>query len=133
MLDQRLREVRKLLSDQPDSESRPVLQGEVSTLSLAEVLQLLHQGHRSGTLKIRDGEREKVLYLDRGDVHVLRVEQSESDQEVWDLLLGDETRSSINLTEHSTSTNCYSKKTPQAKSQQHSSKPSTIHCGCGMS
>ena len=96
---QRLREIRKLLSDQPDSESRPVLQGEVATLSLAEVLQLLHQGHRSGTLKIRDGEREKVLYLDRGDVHVLRVEQSESDQEVWDLLLGDETRSSINLTE----------------------------------
>jgi hypothetical protein len=96
---QRLMEIRKLLSDRPDSESRPVLQGDVGCFSLAEILQLLHRGHRSGTLKIRDAEREKVLYLDRGNVHVLRVDQSESDQEVWDLLLGDETRSSLNLTE----------------------------------
>ncbi|MGE0711020.1 MAG: DUF4388 domain-containing protein [Planctomycetota bacterium] len=96
---QRLKEVRRLLQNRPDSESRPVLQGEVATFSLAEILQLLHAGQRSGTLKVSDGEREKVLYLDRGDVHVLRVDQSESDQEVWDLLLGDETRSSLNLTE----------------------------------
>ncbi|MBL4849130.1 MAG: DUF4388 domain-containing protein [Planctomycetes bacterium] len=94
---QRLREIRKLLVDRPNSENRPVLQGDVSTFSLAEVLQLLHQGQRSGTLRIGDGEREKIVYLEKGDLYVLRVDQSESEQEVWDLLLGDETRSTLDL------------------------------------
>jgi len=94
---QRLREIRKRLADRPNSENRPIMQGDVSTFSLAEILQLLHQGQRSGTLRITDGEHEKIVYLDQGDLHVLRVDQSESDQEVWDLLLGDETRSSIDL------------------------------------
>lgn len=94
---QRLREVRKLLVDRPNSENRPVLQGDAATFSLAEVLQLLHQGQRSGTLRINNGDQEKVVYLDKGDLHVLRVDQSESDQEVWDLLLGDETRSTLDL------------------------------------
>lgn len=93
----RLKELRKLLSNAPNTELRPVLQGDVSTFSLAEVLQLLHQGKRSGTLRIQDGSRERSLYLDHGDLYVLKVEQSESDQEVWDLLLGDETRSSLDL------------------------------------
>lgn len=100
---QRLAELRRLLKDDPKAESRPVLQGEAATLSLAELLQLLHQGRRTGTLKIRAGDeekaREQVLYLDQGDLYVLKVEQANSDQEVWDLLMGDETRSSLNLRE----------------------------------
>ena len=94
---QRLLELRKLVRDRPNSESRPVLQGDVATISLAEILQLLHQGKRTGTLKVRAGEREQVFYLDEGDLYVLKVEHSESDQEVWDMLLGDETRSGLDL------------------------------------
>jgi hypothetical protein len=100
---QRLEELRRLLQDRPNSEGRPTLQGDVNTLSLAELLQLLHQGKRTGTLKVRESEtqdgREQVFYLDQGDLYVLKVEQATSEQEVWDLLMGDETRSSLNLRE----------------------------------
>lgn len=94
---ERLKDLRRRLQDQPNTESRPVLQGDVATFSLAEVLQLLHQGRRTGTLRVHSGDREQAVYLDGGDLYVLKVEQSEADQEVWDLLLGDESRSSIDL------------------------------------
>jgi hypothetical protein len=103
LYEQRLKELRQLLQDRPNTELRPVIQGDTSTFSMAEVLQLLHQGKRTGTLKIRElgdeTEREQVFYLDEGDLYVLKVEQATSDQEVWDLLMGDETRSSLNLRE----------------------------------
>jgi hypothetical protein len=100
---QRLEELRRALQDRPSSEGRPVMQGDAVTLSLAELLQLLHQGRRTGTLKINEhanGEgREQSFYLDEGDLYVLKVDQATSDQEVWDLLMGDETRSSLNLSD----------------------------------
>src|SRR5690606_31730395 len=53
---ERLKDLRRRLQDQPNTESRPVLQGDVATFSLAEVLQLLHQGRRTGTLRVRSGD-----------------------------------------------------------------------------
>jgi len=95
---QRLGELRSHLEQGAQrAESRQVLEGHVSSLGLGEVVQLLHQERRSGTLKVTEGEREKVFYIDQGDLHVLKVEDSAAEQEVWDLLIGDETRSSLNL------------------------------------
>src|SRR5581483_8154956 len=39
----------------PSAEGRPTVQGELGQVSLAEVLQLLHTGKRSGTLRITSG------------------------------------------------------------------------------
>jgi hypothetical protein len=98
---ERLKELRQslLLQDRTASpENRPVLQGDTSSLGLAEVLQLLHQGKRTGTLRVSDGEeREKVLYLDDGVLQLLDVETSEADREVWDLIMGDETHHSMDI------------------------------------
>lgn len=97
---ERLKELRQALALQDRSaspENRAVLQGDTSSLSLAEVLQLLHQGRRTGTLRVSDGEREKVLYLDDGVLQLLEVESSEADREVWDLIMGDETHHSLDI------------------------------------
>ncbi len=82
---QRLEELRRLLADRPNMESRPVLQGESDTFGIAEVIQLLHQGKRSGTLKIRGADRELVFYLYDGDIHLLKVDEPDEDIEVWEL------------------------------------------------
>ncbi len=97
---ERLKELRRALVQQDSTaspESRSVLQGDTSSLGLAEVLQLLHQGRRTGTLRVSDGEREKVLYLDDGVLQLLEVESSEADREVWDLIMGDETHHSLDI------------------------------------
>lgn len=97
---ERLKELRRALLQQDRAaspESRPVLQGDTSSLGLAEVLQLLHQGRRTGTLRISEGEREKVFYLDDGVLQLLDVESSEADREVWDLIMGDETHHSLDI------------------------------------
>jgi hypothetical protein len=96
---ERLRELRALQEKKgPSTEARPLLQGDAASLGLAELLQLLHQGKVSGTLRIDDGpEREKVLYLDQGTLYVLKVEASHSDREVWDLIMGDDTKSALDL------------------------------------
>lgn len=95
---QRLEELRRRLQDRPSkTEGMQVLEGDIQGLSLAEVLQLLHQGRRSGTLRITEGEQEKVYYLEQGTLCVLKVEESESSQEVWDLLMESQTRTGIDL------------------------------------
>lgn len=94
---QRLDELRRRLQDRPKTEGMQVMEGDTAGLSLAEVLQLLHQGRRSGTLRIGDGEQEKVYYLEQGTLCVLKVEESESSQEVWDLLMESQTRSGLDL------------------------------------
>ncbi|MCW8138973.1 MAG: DUF4388 domain-containing protein [Planctomycetota bacterium] len=97
---ERLKELRRALLQQDRAaspENRPVLQGDVSSLGLAEVLQLLHQGRRTGTLRVGDGEREKVFYLDDGVLQLLKVATSEADREVWDLIMGDETQHSLDI------------------------------------
>jgi hypothetical protein len=97
---ERLKELRAALlkEDRTASpENRPVLQGDTSSLGLAEILQLLHQGKRTGTLRISDGEREKVFYFDGGVLQLMKVEESEAEREVWDLIMGDETQQSLDL------------------------------------
>lgn len=97
---ERLKELRQLLLQQDRTaspESRPVLQGDTSSLGLAEVLQLLHQGKRTGTLRVSGEEREKVFYLDDGVLQLLDVGASEADREVWDLIMGDETHHSMDI------------------------------------
>ena len=95
---QRLEELRRRLQDKGrETEGLQLLEGESSGLSLAEVLQLLHQGRRSGTLRITDGQQEKTLYLEQGTLCVLKVDESESSQEVWDLLMESHSRSGIDL------------------------------------
>lgn len=98
---ERLKELRQLLLQQDRTaspENRPVLQGDTSSLGMAEILQLLHQGKRTGTLRVTDGERERVLYLDDGVLQLLNVESSEADREVWDLIMGaDETHHSFDI------------------------------------
>lgn len=97
---ERLKELRGLREEVgPSTEARPVLQGDAASLGLAELLQLLHQGRISGTLRVHEPqeERERVLYLDQGTLYVLKVESSEADREVWDLIMGDDTKSALDL------------------------------------
>jgi Domain of unknown function (DUF4388) len=98
LYDQRLKELRKKVAARgPKAETRHVLEGALSSFSLAEVFQLLHQGRRTGTLKIQSQDQERVFYLDEGKLFVFNAESSEAEQEVWDLLMGDETRMSLDL------------------------------------
>lgn len=96
---QRLTELRRRKPGQRKVEGQHLLEGDLESFGLAEVLQLLLQTRISGTLKITDGERDKSFYVHEGNLHVLNQDNSESDQEIWDLLIGEETRMSLNLGE----------------------------------
>jgi hypothetical protein len=87
----RIVELRDRSKGQPAAEGRPTVQGELGQVSLAEVLQLLHTGKRSGTLRITSGAQggstiEKTLYMDRGEVYILNVEGPAPDAELQELL-----------------------------------------------
>lgn len=91
----RLIELRQQRKGMPSLEGRPTVQGELGQVSLAEVLQLLQQGKRTGTLRIQDtstggevvaGRREQTLYLDGGDLFVLIVEGAEPAPELKEML-----------------------------------------------
>jgi hypothetical protein len=84
-------ELRERRKGMPSAEGRPTVQGELGHVSLAEVLQLLHGGKRSGTLRISAGLREgapmeKTLYLDQGEIYILNVEGPAPDSELQELL-----------------------------------------------
>ncbi|MEZ0228915.1 MAG: DUF4388 domain-containing protein, partial [Planctomycetota bacterium] len=106
----RLVDFRDRRKGMPSSEGRPTVQGELGQVSLAEVLQLLHTGKRSGTLRITASTgsvpvgsgsgamgsgsvsagsgslQEKTLYLDAGEVYILSVEGPAPDSDLQELL-----------------------------------------------
>ena len=44
------------------------INGNLSTMGLAELLQLLANGHQTGTLSVTDGEIEKKIFLQDGEI-----------------------------------------------------------------
>lgn len=96
---QRLRELsEQLVADQGEqSLARQTFEGELKSFALPEILQLLNQGQRSGTLKLSDGVLEKAYYLDKGMLYVLKLEVDEAEDEVYELLEEDRTQTGLNL------------------------------------
>ncbi|MEZ6187105.1 MAG: DUF4388 domain-containing protein [Planctomycetota bacterium] len=96
---QRLRELSERLVETQGEQAlaRQTFEGELKSFKLPEILQLLNQGMRSGTLKLSDGVEEKSYYLDKGALYVLKLEEEEAAQEVLDLLEEDRTQTGLNL------------------------------------
>jgi hypothetical protein len=89
----KLVELREHRKGMPSAEGRPTVQGELGQVSLAEVLQLLHQGKRTGTLRITGAAGagatsagEKTLYFDGGEIFILNIDGPGPDAELQALL-----------------------------------------------
>ena len=96
---QRLRELSQHLVETQGEQAlaRQTFEGELKSFPLPEILQLLNQGQRSGTLKLSDGVMEKSYYLDKGSLYVLKLEEEEAADEVYELLEDDRTQTGLNL------------------------------------
>ena len=62
-------------NDQPDA----ILEGDLASFSLAEVLQSFHVSKRSGTLRIFTDDREKEICFEDGQVYLLEVDDDTGD------------------------------------------------------
>jgi hypothetical protein len=67
----RLKELEAAELELENQASRPTLRGDLASFSLAEVLQSFYMGKRTGTLKIIDPRREREIYFEGGEVHLL--------------------------------------------------------------
>lgn len=71
--DEELASLREALgAERADEASEPALAGDIQTIALGEILQVLHFQRQTGLLSIRSGEAEVVVYLREGLVDLVQ-------------------------------------------------------------
>ncbi|HLP40628.1 MAG TPA: DUF4388 domain-containing protein [Fibrobacteria bacterium] len=64
-----------------------ILSGDLKDFSLADVLQLLLQQHKSGVLGLENGKEKAELYISQGNITGVRVNGRSPDDKVRDMLV----------------------------------------------
>jgi hypothetical protein len=79
--EERLIRLKALEAEVTSQDSRATLRGDLASFSLAEVMQTLSVGKRSGTLRVEVQERDEMasrqIYFDRGDIYLLSGDMEE--------------------------------------------------------
>ena len=80
----RLVELRAVETEISVQATRPALKGDLSSISLAEIIQSLHLSKRTGTLRVEEAEnnRAREIYLENGEVFILTGEHGLGDEDL---------------------------------------------------